>query len=65
MFIFDRFHCNYVAVTPVKYERDIQYITIVFIILKNWENRETEEFFFNRNPHLWAVTASEMLTGCF
>ena len=42
-FIFVRCPCSSVAVTPVKYERDIIHVTSALIILKNWENNGTEE----------------------
>ena len=39
-FIFDKCHRSSTAVTPVNYECDIQQVTGVLIILKNWEMAE-------------------------
>ena len=43
-FIYDRCHCSWAAVTPVKYECDIQYATSVFMVLekkkRKYRNRE-------------------------
>ena len=42
-FIFDRCHRSWAAVTPVKYKRDIQWLTCVLAMLKNEENNGTGE----------------------
>ena len=42
-FIFGRCLRSSAAATPVKYDRDIIYVTCVLIILKNRENNGTEE----------------------
>ena len=43
-FIFDRCHHSLAAVTTVKYEQDIQRVTIVFLIItKSGENIVREE----------------------
>ena len=43
MFIFVRCLRSSAAVTPVKYEHDIIQVSIVLIIVKNWENNGTEK----------------------
>ena len=45
-FILDRCVCNWAAATPVKYERNIQYLTCILAILKKMENNRTEEIVF-------------------
>ena len=42
-FIFDSCHRSWAAVTPVKYKRDIQWLTCVLAMLKNEENNGTGE----------------------
>ena len=42
-FIFDDCHCSSAVVTPVKYERYIQLVASVFIIVKNRENDGIEK----------------------
>ena len=41
--MFDRYHRNWAATIPVKYERNIQYLTCGLAMLKNGENNGTEE----------------------
>ena len=43
MFIFDRCHRSSAAATPVKYERDIQWLTCILVMRKNEENNGTGE----------------------
>ena len=40
-FVFVRRLCRLDAVTPVKYEHGIKYVTSVFIILRNWKYHKT------------------------
>ena len=42
MFVFVRCLRSSAMVTPVEYEGDIIQVTSVFLILKKWENNETE-----------------------
>ena len=43
VFIFGRCHCSEAAVTPAKYECDIQKVNSGFIILKDGKNSATEK----------------------
>ena len=50
--MFNRCHRSRAAVTPVKYERDIQRVTSILTMLKNRENNGTGRNWFS-NPHPW------------
>ena len=45
-FIFDRCHCSWAAVAPVKYECDIQCIMCALTMLRNWENNWMDKIDF-------------------
>ena len=46
MFIFVRYLSSSAVETPAKYEIHIIQVTRVFIIMKNWENNETETIIY-------------------